>query len=279
MAGGIIAGSILQGVGGLASGYFGYKGQQQANQTNIQLAREGQQFESEMWKRQQAENQRIWEQQNEYNSPLNQMQRLKAAQLNPNLVYGSGNVTATSSNQQTAPTQQRAIVPRVENELSNISTNLNVLGMYQSLAQNQANIARTKAETDLINQRKLNELENNTLIQWKGKAQRQAVNFGSDTYLDRQNIISHKANMMGYQDRVQQQLFESGELLNRYKFDNLIKNYIAQDKKLNLDLSQGLTPYGLTSRDNAIARLTAVNILPTLVKRFPNLFKNMKYGF
>lgn len=279
MSGGLIAGSILQGLGGLASGVFNYYGQKQANQANIQLAREGQAYETQMWERQQAENQRIWEQQNEYNSPLNQMNRLKSAGLNPNLVYGSGNVTATSSSQQQTPSQPRAIIPRVENELSNITTNLNVLGMYQNLQQSQANIARTKAETDLINQRKLNELENNLYFKWRGLGQKQTVNFGSDTYLDRQNMIAHKANMLGYQDRVQQQLFESGELLNRFKFDNLIKNYIAQDKKLNLDLNQGLMPYGLTSRDNALARLTAVNILPTLVKRFPNLFKNMKYGF
>lgn len=37
-----------------------------------------------------------WNRQNEYNSPYQQMQRLKAAGLNPNLVYGNG-ATATAS--------------------------------------------------------------------------------------------------------------------------------------------------------------------------------------
>lgn len=274
MPGGLLAGAIAQGIGGIAQGIFNYKGQQTANQTNIQLAREGQEFESDMWYRQQAENQRIWEQQNDYNSPLNQMARLKAAQLNPNLVYGSGNVTATSSSQQSTPQQQRAIVPRVENELSEIQTNLNILGMYQNLKQGQANLSRTNAETDLINQRKLNEQENNLFYKWRGLGQKQNVNFGSDTYLDRQNIITHKANMLGYDDRVKLQLYEGGQLLDRYKMDNLIKSYIAQDYKMRNELNQGLNPYGLTTRDNTISRLMAVNILPLLIKKFPNLFKN-----
>lgn len=37
------------------------------------------------------------QQQNEYNSPASQMRRLQAAGLNPNLVYGGGNVTGNQS--------------------------------------------------------------------------------------------------------------------------------------------------------------------------------------
>ena len=37
------------------------------------------------------------QQQNEYNSPANQMLRLQQAGLNPNLVYGGGNVTGNQS--------------------------------------------------------------------------------------------------------------------------------------------------------------------------------------
>lgn len=44
-----------------------------------------------------------WNMMNEYNSPIEQMKRLKAAGLNPNLVYGNG-ATATSSSQPRAST-------------------------------------------------------------------------------------------------------------------------------------------------------------------------------
>lgn len=40
-----------------------------------------------------------WNMQNEYNSPAKQMERLKAAGLNPALIYGSGGATAMSSSQ------------------------------------------------------------------------------------------------------------------------------------------------------------------------------------
>lgn len=41
-----------------------------------------------MQKRQMQQDQQFWQQQNEYNSPQKQMERLQAAGLNPNLVYG-----------------------------------------------------------------------------------------------------------------------------------------------------------------------------------------------
>jgi len=49
----------------------------------------------------------MWKMQNEYNSPLNQMKRLKEAGLNPNLMYGKGTVgnATTMPQYQAIPTQ------------------------------------------------------------------------------------------------------------------------------------------------------------------------------
>lgn len=47
-------------------------------------------FAREMYGRQRADALADWNMQNDYNSPASQMARLKAAGLNPNLVYGSG---------------------------------------------------------------------------------------------------------------------------------------------------------------------------------------------
>lgn len=46
------------------------------------------------------QNAQYWAQ---YNSPINQMQRLKEAGLNPNLVYGNGSAVATADGNSTAP--------------------------------------------------------------------------------------------------------------------------------------------------------------------------------
>ena len=91
--------AIATGASGLVQGLSSVFGQRSSNKTNIQLAREQRQWDLDMWNRQ-----------NEYNNPKNQMLRLSAAGLNPNLVYGSGSV---SGNVTGSP--PKASVARVEN--------------------------------------------------------------------------------------------------------------------------------------------------------------------
>lgn len=54
------------------------------------LNRSQQKFAVAMYNRQRNDALQDWSRQNEYNSPSAQMERLKAANLNPNLVYGNG---------------------------------------------------------------------------------------------------------------------------------------------------------------------------------------------
>lgn len=53
-------------------------------------------YNREMYNRQRLDALTDWNMQNQYNSPQQQMARLKAAGLNPNLVYGTGSVVANS---------------------------------------------------------------------------------------------------------------------------------------------------------------------------------------
>lgn len=71
--------SVIQGISGAIS-------QDSANETNIQLARENRDWQEKMWSLN-----------NEYNTPANQMKRIKEAGLNPNLMYGQGTVGNSSS--------------------------------------------------------------------------------------------------------------------------------------------------------------------------------------
>lgn len=81
-----IAGLAMKGLTSLAGGLFG-------------LSEQDKQFEysKELAKYQNDLNVENWKMQNEYNLPRNQMQRLREAGLNPNLVYGSGASTTASS--------------------------------------------------------------------------------------------------------------------------------------------------------------------------------------
>lgn len=47
-----------------------------------------------MWNKQNAYNEKIWKELQDYNSPAAQMARFKAAGLNPNLIYGQGNMVS-----------------------------------------------------------------------------------------------------------------------------------------------------------------------------------------
>lgn len=81
---GLAAAGIASLIGGLVSSWFSNKAQREANATNIQLANLNN-----------AANERNIDKMNEYNSPVNQVSRLSAAGLNPNLVYGNGQVMNT----------------------------------------------------------------------------------------------------------------------------------------------------------------------------------------
>lgn len=83
----------------------------------------------------------MWERNNEYNSPALQMERLRNAGLNPNLVYGSGAVANTSGS------MPKYNAPRVEYDIPTPVDIPGMIGMYQSFALNQAQIDNVNAQT------------------------------------------------------------------------------------------------------------------------------------
>ena len=146
----LVLGGIAAGVGALASGIAGgamnKAAQRDANKTNIMLAREQQAFE-----------QKMVQQQNEYNSPVAQMQRYAQAGLNPNLVYSQGN----PGNQSSIPSYQRADVkPALFNFQQNMADVINsVFGNMQAVAEIRKPNADARS-TEIDNQIKLGSWEN-----------------------------------------------------------------------------------------------------------------------
>lgn len=87
-----------------------------------------------------------WERSNEYNNPLNQMNRLKQAGLNPNLVYGNGAGQSVA-----APNPQlTAGQPSTPQDLSLMTQRPTVGQVMSEALQNravQAQIEKTEADT------------------------------------------------------------------------------------------------------------------------------------
>lgn len=140
----VLGGAAL--AGGIAGGLFNRSSQGSANKTNVQLAREQQQFE-----------QKMVQEQNEYNSPVNQMKRYAEAGLNPNLVYSQGN----PGNQTAIPSYQRANVQPAQFNFQQDMANA-VSTIYNNL-QAVAQIRKANADarsTEIDNQIKLGSWEN-----------------------------------------------------------------------------------------------------------------------
>lgn len=110
--------------------------QEKQNQANLQLAQYQYSKDLEMWNRG-----------NEYNAPQAQMQRLRDAGLNPNLVYGSGAVAGQSAGQ--IPKYQ---APQMEYNYPPPVDIPNTIGIHQDVQIKQAQLDNLRAQRNAIAQ-------------------------------------------------------------------------------------------------------------------------------
>jgi len=87
-------------------------------------------------------NRENWRMQNEYNLPINQMERLKAAGLNPNLVYGNGATTMAGSISGASGNAPQGEAPRFQPA--------DIIGKYMSTKLQQASLNQTTEATALL---------------------------------------------------------------------------------------------------------------------------------
>lgn len=109
-------------------------------------------FAREMYERQVEDNRKNWELMNEYNSPSAQRERLQAAGLNENLVYGSGGVTGTTSMPQSAhQSPSYGPVPQF-GRLSQLTDYMQLRGFEKDLQLKDAQLRRQELENDYLSQ-------------------------------------------------------------------------------------------------------------------------------
>ena len=131
----LIGASLITGGGSLLGSLLGFGSQERANKANLKLAEYQYSKALEMWNRQ-----------NEYNLPKNQINRLTDAGLNPNLVYGNGTVQGLTS----------APAPQYHAPTMGAYTNFGSLGAEQAVTtymqakQTDAVVNKTNAETQRI---------------------------------------------------------------------------------------------------------------------------------
>lgn len=120
------------------------------------LAKQEFKYNKKMADYQHEKNVALWNMNNEYNSPKQQMQRLGDAGLNPNLVYGNGAVGNSSASPQgyQAPRFQR---PDIDVQIPDM------IQKYQNFKLGQAQVDNVKASTDAIRMKALLD-HNNALL-------------------------------------------------------------------------------------------------------------------
>lgn len=144
-------GAIIAGGASLLGSAFGFGSQKKTNKANMELAKYQNEWQAQENEKAYQRNLQMWNLQNEYNSPTQQMARLRTAGLNPNLVYGNG-VTGNSSG--SAPQYQPADIKRAElspyrgwnQGLSDAVSN------FLAFRSNRAQVENMEAQNSLIRQ-------------------------------------------------------------------------------------------------------------------------------
>lgn len=144
-------GAIIAGGASLLGSALGFGSQKKTNKANMELAKYQNEWQSQENEKAYQRNLQMWNLQNEYNSPTQQMARLRSAGLNPNLVYGNG-VTGNSAG--SAPQYQPADIKRAElspyrgwnQGLSDAVSN------FLAYRSNRAQVENMEAQNSLIRQ-------------------------------------------------------------------------------------------------------------------------------
>ena len=143
-------------LGGLFGGLSNKTAQDRANETNLKIARETNQNQYQMFQEQNAFNERMYNQMQQYNTPAAQMQRYTDAGINPFIAAGNvqtGNVQSALQSAQPPQLQMAQVAPAfgmgdaIQNSFSQIG---NVIAQYAQNELAMAQAKKTNAEANWV---------------------------------------------------------------------------------------------------------------------------------
>jgi hypothetical protein len=104
----------------------------------------------------------MWQRNNNYNNPANQMKRLKSAGLNPHLVYGNGSVVGNTSGQ-----TPKYNAPKVDYNYKPVELPAQQLGQFTDTMLRAAQIDNVRANTQKTEAQTITEAYQAGLLKWK----------------------------------------------------------------------------------------------------------------
>jgi hypothetical protein len=232
--------SFISGAGSLLGGLASSSGSHYAARKQLQAVRETNQMNYQIAQDNNAFNERMWNMQNEYNSPVNQRYRLEAAGLNPYLMMNGGSAgvaetapTADTSGTQIAPDIGTTIAGGYQalgNSISSAASQIAQMSFQNDLQQ--ANVAKTQAEaTNVALESEYNKLRNQfaaaqfltdlRLKQKQGDISEYEANYLRDSMQDRLDSVKFQNTLSGSQSSYYNQLAGLTEMQHKIADTNL----------------------------------------------------------
>lgn len=246
-----IGAGIISGAGSLVGGLFSSSGSHYAARKQLQAVRETNQMNYQIAQQNNAFNERMWNMQNEYNTPSAQRARLEAAGINPYLML-DGSSTGVAQSAPQADTSGTQVAPDVGNTIA---------GGYQSLGNSiasaagqiaqmafqndlqKANVAKTQADaqnSDLQNQ--YDALRNQfaaaqfladlRLKQYQGKISKYDANYLRDSMQDRLDALKFQNSVSGSQASYYNQMAGLYDVQRQIEETNL--KWLPREKQVSI---------------------------------------------
>lgn len=244
-----VAAAGIQAAGSIFGGLIGSSGSHYAAQKQLQAVRETNQMNYQIAQANNAFNERMWNLQNQYNSPIAQRQRLEQAGLNPYLMLdgsSTGNaqtaVTADQSGSQVAPEFASTLASGYQTLGSSISSAASQIAQMQYNNELQsANVAKAKAEASNVDaQTKYQSLQNDFAVaqfltdlrlkRIQGDIGQKEYDFLRDSFEDRLESAHYDWYLKGQQSSYYKNLSDLTEI--QYKIADTNLRWLPREKQV-----------------------------------------------
>lgn len=135
--------ALVGGGASLLNGIFGYKGQKDTNATSMQIAKYQNEYNTEMWNKQ-----------NEYNSPSASMQRLTDAGINPRAYQQIGQFANAATPQPAANVDYKSPLGKLALFQHTANTVMQLASTQQSINESKAREKLALSNADVNESRK-----------------------------------------------------------------------------------------------------------------------------
>lgn len=241
---------------------------------NMYLAQQNNQWSVEQWERENAALQQATADERAYNDPSAQMQRLRAAGLNPDMYYGNGSLVNTSSAYGVANspsmTSGAYSSPMDWSSLAGRKTIGDSIREGLEIAQMRANVEKTEAEADIAgSDSKVRDRLNELGLEIQGK-QSALLNEQIEEVFNRASVLSYDVEEANWKAVIRRKF---GEKYVEDKMRILSNETKLSDAELKLETETLI---------NRIAGINAENTKLSKLSRLDNehlrlLFDVVKY--